>query len=56
MLFYAYLYSLLTLTPFFLCAVRYGGAELIELVDSVQPNMWTMVVDRLISLETQKVG
>lgn len=39
-----------------LFAVRYGGAELIELVDSVQPNMWVMVVDRLIALETQKVS
>jgi len=39
-----------------LFAVRYGGTELIELVDSVQPNMWVMVVDRLISLETQKVS
>ena len=28
--------SSLTQTPLFLCAVRYGGAELIELVDSVQ--------------------
>jgi len=39
-----------------LFAVRYCGAELIELVDSVQPNMWVMVVDRLIALETQKVS
>jgi len=39
-----------------LFAARYGGVELIELVDSVQPNMWVMVVDRLISLETQKVS
>jgi len=39
-----------------LFVVRYGGNEIIELVDSVQPNLWSMVVDRIIFTEMQKVS
>jgi len=39
-----------------LFTVKYGGDELIGVVDSVQAGMWNMVVDRLIFLESQKVS
>ena len=45
--------SLLVFYGLFIC--KYGAVAFIQLIDSIQPKMFGMVVDRLIIAETQKV-
>ena len=39
----------------FLYTCHHGGQSVQELIDSIQPNMFGMVIDRLVILEVQKV-
>ncbi len=39
-----------------LFAIRYGGQALVDVVDSIQANMFGMVCERLIIPEVQKVS
>ena len=34
---------------------HYGGQTVQEIIDSIQPNMFGMVIERLVILEVQKV-
>ncbi|XP_059097421.1 exportin-2-like [Tigriopus californicus] len=40
----------------FLVAIKYGGSKLIQTIDSIQAQMFSMVCERLIILEIQKVS
>jgi len=40
----------------FLYTCHHGGQSVQELIDSIQPNMFGMVIDRLVILEVQKVS
>lgn len=41
---------------FSLFAGRYGGPNLIEVIDSIQPKLFQMVIERLFLMDVQKVG
>lgn len=43
-------------SEFFVLASRYSGSELISIIDSIQPGMFGMVIERLILEDTQKVS
>ena len=46
----------LLLVFFSLFAVKYSTSDLISILDGIQPNLFAMVVDRLIVLEIQRVS
>jgi exportin-2 (importin alpha re-exporter) len=48
-----YVKSLLVFFGVFIC--KYGAVNFIQLIDSIQPKMFGMVLDRLFIAETQKV-